>query len=298
MFEATPWTKEDPMTIKFIPDFLKIFLNHKNNDSRNTYTFLSKESVLGKHSMYFNLGYWENASSDDYDLACEALANQLALKSGLGANDKILDVGFGFGDQDIYWKNKYKVAEIHGINITDTQVDIAAQRITTLGLQQVIHLKKGDATCIEFPENTFDKVMSLESAFHYDTRETFFRESLRVLKPGGIIAIADIIPMETSGIWPKFYAYVTRSFWQIPSKNWVTASDYKNQIAKTGFTNIQMTSIREQVFKPFAQYTQKRLDDEDIKKRFNPLLRIFWKISMPYFGKNTVFDYVIITAEK
>jgi SAM-dependent methyltransferase len=43
--------------------------------------------------------------------------------------------------------------------------------------------------------DSVDVVIALECAFHFRTRQRFFREARRVLRPGGRLVTADIIPM-------------------------------------------------------------------------------------------------------
>jgi hypothetical protein len=65
--------------------------------------------------LYINLGYWKDARC--VDDACVAMVQLLAETIQLSADDVVLDVGFGFGEQDVYWMERFGPRRNVGINI-------------------------------------------------------------------------------------------------------------------------------------------------------------------------------------
>ncbi len=161
-------------------------------DVTRVYDLLSTD-VATENGLYLNLGYWTGEQT--LDEACQALAALVAERAAMGPGDRVLDVGFGFADQDIYWLRTYAPDHIQGLNITASQVAVARGRVKDLGLEERIDLREGSATDMPLPSNSVDTVVALECAFHFKTRERFFEEAFRVLRPGGRLVTADIIPM-------------------------------------------------------------------------------------------------------
>ncbi|NGO72789.1 SAM-dependent methyltransferase, partial [Streptomyces boncukensis] len=149
--------------------------------------------LMGLRTRYVNYGYWAPDCAD-HDEACEALADELAETAGITAGDHVLDVGFGYAEQDFHWMRTRKPERIVGINVTPAQVRVAQQRARELDLGERLDLREGSATSLPFESASFDRVVALESSVHFDTRQTFLAEAFRVLRPGGVLATTDPVP--------------------------------------------------------------------------------------------------------
>lgn len=219
----------------------------------------------GREPLWVNLGYWEGIEPCTVEnrprwpallrQAQERLATLLADAAGLGERDVVLDCGFGYGDQDVYWSERYRPRRIVGINITEEHVRVARERARLLGLEERLEFHRASATAIPFPAQTFDAVLALESAFHFDTREDFVREAARVLKPGGRLAMADMLckHQPTGGPLERLYQRLVRRRFYIPDANLWTADTCRSIMGRHGFRDVRVTSIADQVYRPFRR---------------------------------------------
>lgn len=239
---------------------LKLLLR---SDPEDYYAFLGDDVLEAQDQgfsrpdkpLWLNLGYWKEART--YPDACAALARKLAQAARLGPGDVVLDAGFGFAEQDLLWVREFQVARIVGVNVTKLHVDVAQKRVQAAGLGERIDLRLASATEIPLEAESVDKVVALESAFHFDTRERFFEEAARILKRGGRLATADCVPHlgeHPSGLVNK----LGWRRWGVPEANIYDREAYREKLAQKGFSQIEVESIRNHVFPGMHRYAEQR----------------------------------------
>lgn len=98
---------------------------------------------------------------------------------------KVLDVGSGNG----YVLSKYAVegAEVYGVDITPTGIDLCNKRFGYLRLKG--NFRVADAQDLPFDNNTFDCVCSMGVLHHVPDTNKAVSEIYRVLKPGGRLIV-------------------------------------------------------------------------------------------------------------
>ncbi len=287
--DTTTWVQRVRETV----GLLALLFSRRRDRTTTVYDLLSSHNNLGEQSLYLNLGYWPTATT--YDEACEALARLLATQARLAPGQTVLDAGFGFADQDLLWARQFGV-QIVGVNLTASQVKVARERVLAAGLEARVDLRLRSALETGLEDESVDCVMALESAFHFPTRDAFFAEAHRVLRPGGRLALADLCTAKSPprGLGARLTLQVAQASWQIPSENLYGLGEYKKRLRGAGFGEIEALDVSEQVFAPFGKHARSRQAEPDVVARANPLMRAVWRAPTSH----QVFDYVVVTARK
>lgn len=143
---------------------------------------------------YMNFGFWEPHVSTQRE-ACDNLMAKLV--SMLANTDgAVLDVACGMGETTRYIGQIFEPQNVTGINISQKQIEQSQLK----NPDSRFHVM--DATELAFPDASFDHVISVEAAFHFDSREAFLREVCRVLKPGGRLVMSDQLVPAPSESYP------------------------------------------------------------------------------------------------
>ena len=291
------------------------------------------ERLLNSGDAYWgNLGYWQ--AGDDYSMACEGLARQLATAVNLNQDSRILDVGFGCGDQLLLWLKDYNIQFLCGINYSVSQTVLAKQRLKQFELSQ-FELSQSqantDGASLSSSDNIFqgdvadlknglavackniNTILALDCAYHFPSRKNFFDDSFQILKSSatanqdnnGIkasaacIGLTDIVLANAPLSWGKrMLLNIMLSASRIPQDNIVTLAKYKDQLKQAGFDCIASEDISEFVFEPFGNWL-KSSKDADHKLRGNRSAGLKYRVTAIFLAwayRNNVLRYVVISA--
>lgn len=185
-------------------------------------------SYLGAER-YFNVGYWEEDCQELGQAARRLVARTL---DDLGSRcTQILDVGCGIGATTRQIRDTFPEAKVTGVNLSAIQIAECRQAVPGCTFLAM------DAAQLEFDDAYFDALVSVEAAFHFNTRESFLGHAFRVLKPGGRLAMTDLIYQDGP-------AAQALTVWPVCDANRLAdLSEYRSLLEKVGFAEIRISDI-------------------------------------------------------
>ena len=132
------------------------------------------------------------APIDEFHIRGRAATLELARAAGLDASKHVLDVGSGIGGTSRCLAEEFG-CRVTGIDLTDEYCRAAAILSARIGLAHLVDFRQGDATELPFDDQTFDVVWTEHAAMNIPDKTRLYREMHRVLKPGGTLAIYDVL---------------------------------------------------------------------------------------------------------
>ena len=116
----------------------------------------------------------------------------------LGAkNGHFLDVGTGPAQIPILLAQRCPDIRITAIDLSKEMLNIAKRHIAAAALTARITLEHVDAKALPYPDNTFDGIISNSIVHHIHDSLRALQEMSRVVKPGGLVLIRDLVRPET-----------------------------------------------------------------------------------------------------
>ncbi len=110
---------------------------------------------------------------------------------GLGGEHHLLDLCCGTGDLAlVFAKDQVRVS---GADFTYAMLPLARKKAA--GLQREVQWSQADAQALPFPDQTFDAITIAFGIRNVYDPQMALRECLRVLKPGGRLAVLEFFPI-------------------------------------------------------------------------------------------------------
>jgi microcystin synthetase protein McyJ len=211
---------------------------------------------------FANYGYWTRPDLT-IEQAAEAMAVFVGANAGLSSRDRVLEVGCGYGACAVVYGKRFAPASITGIDLTDIRIAKGREYVAKNGLSGSIDLQVGDATKLAFPDASFDKVIAVECAFHFGTRRDFLREAARVLKPGSLLVMTDLVTRRGTDMAALRVGDNKSALAQVQLYDPVNAYDadvYAGYLKEAGFGAIRIDSITAFTLDPFIPALHRHAD--------------------------------------
>ena len=170
------------------------------------------------------------AAIDEFHIGGRAATEQLAMQLGLKPGMSLLDVGSGLGGAARFFAGQHG-CQVTGLDLTPEYVSVATRLTDLVGLSEKAHFRVGSALDLPFLDRSFERATLLHVGMNIPDKKRLCGEVHRVLKPGGLFAIYDVMRIGDEEIeFPVPWAATSStSFLQTPE-------EYRQALAKAGFT--------------------------------------------------------------
>ena len=179
--------------------------------------------------------------------------------AGLRAGETVLDLGSGAGlDCFLAARQVGETGRVIGLDMTDSMLELARANQAKLGLANV-EFRKGEMEAMPLPDAAVDVIISNCVINLSPDKDAVFRESFRVLRPGGRLHVSDVVltrPLSEA-------EQGDLDSWAGCTSGALLIDDYRARLAAAGFVEvaIELTDASERPWRAALITAYKRTAD-------------------------------------
>jgi ubiquinone/menaquinone biosynthesis C-methylase UbiE len=132
------------------------------------------------------------APVDEFHSRRRAATVELAKLLAPIPSDHVIDIGSGLGGPARYLAQTFS-CRVSGVDLTAEFVAVATELTHRSGLAGQVDFRHGSALELAFPDASFELAWTQNVAMNIADRARFYGEIRRVLKPGGRLALQDVV---------------------------------------------------------------------------------------------------------
>ncbi len=193
----------------------------------------------------------DTISANLYDTAQMASLPEAAVRASLGCGNPtalaslkpgevVLDLGSGGGiDVLLSARRVGPTGKAYGLDMTDEMLALARENQAKAGLENVEFLK-GEMEDIPLPDNAVDVIISNCVVNLSADKDRVLREAFRVLRPGGRLAISDVVVR--GGVPAEIRKSV--ELWIGCVAGALEEHEYRDKLTAAGFSDVDIEPTR------------------------------------------------------
>ena len=213
-----------------------------------------------------HFGYYDEKATNHAQAVVRA-NESLAEWANIQPGSRIVDAGCGLGHSAMWLAQRYN-AHVTGITVVPKQVETIQKN---LAKNPVSNVDFAIANYLDMPfeNNSLDVVWAFESVCHATHKIEFYKEAYRVLKPGGMIVMAEYL-RNARPMTPPQEELLTEIFerWAIPDLD--TLKEHEHNTAFAGFSSFRNNDVTRHVMKSYRNL-------RETCRRYEGLSKFLWK---------------------
>lgn len=217
-----------------------------------------QEIAWGEH---LHMGLYEGRGDTRQQAMVRATA-AMARDLPIDAGSSVLEVACGTGQAARLLAAQYG-CRVQATNIDEKQLELGRRLTREAGLDHLVAFGWGDFHALDNEDDSLDLWWCQESLVHSSAKERVLGEAHRVLKPGAVAVLSDLVV--AAGIEP---AVLERLYSRIPTELIWTREQYADAVQSLGFEVLRFDDWSENVARTYDEARQILVDREsELKAR-------------------------------